>query len=257
MNDYENLKLCGIQLDIAWENPEQNFKNIESILKEEIGADLVVLPETFSTGFSIKRSLAQKMQGKTIEWMINTAKKFETALMGSVIIEENNQVFNRMILVEKDGKTQHYDKWHLFNYGSEGKHFTSGNEIKIFDLNGWKIKPIICYDLRFPVTIRNVENYDLLVCVANWPDTRIEAWNTLLKARAIENQAYVMGVNRVGTDGSKLNYCGNSAIIDPMGKNIEIEKKGTVFYAEIEKEKIQKIRKSFPFLADRDQFHLE
>ena len=255
MNDYLNLKVCAVQLDIVWENPEQNMQNIESTLKEE-EADLFVLPETFSTGFSIKRELAETMQGKIVQWMVDSAKKFQIAIIGSVIIEENGQIFNRMILVEKGGNIQYYNKWHLFNYGSEGKHFTSGNEIKIFDLYGWKIKPIICYDLRFPVTIRNTEDYDLLVCVANWPDTRIDAWNTLLKARAIENQAYVIGVNRVGSDGSKLNYCGNSSIIDPMGKNIQIEKKENIFYAEIKKETISKIRKSFPFLVDRDHFNL-
>lgn len=256
MSKVNPLKVFCIQYNIVWENPEENRQAIEKLLFKNEGFNLYVLPETFSTGFTIKEDFAETMSGNTLGWIKKTAQKIEAAIMGSLIIEENGRFYNRMILVEKDGTIQFYNKFHLFNYGSEGKCFTAGEQVEIFDLMGWKIKPIICYDLRFPVAIRNVEDYDLLICVANWPHTRIEAWDTLLKARAIENQCYVVGVNRVGKDGNGLTYCGNSAIIDPMGVVISLEKETNLFYANLNKEVINETRKKFPFLKDRDLFHI-
>ena len=242
------------QYDIAWENPEMNRNVLTKKMENASGSDLFVLPETFNTGFSIKKELAETMHGKTIGWMKSLAKKLNAAIMGSLIIEENSHFYNRMVLVEESGGIQFYDKYHLFNYGSEGKYFTAGREVVIFNFNGFKIKPIICYDVRFPVTARNAEDYDLMICVANWPETRIEAWDTLLKARSIENQSYVIGVNRIGEDGNKLRYCGHTQVFDPTGKRVDVKENENTICASIEKNEILNTRKNFPFLEDRDSF---
>ena len=249
------LNVIAIQYAIAWENAAENRSFLTEVITKAAPANLYVLPETFTTGFSIKKEVAETMDGPTVVWMQQMAHENDAAIMGSLIIEEDGNTYNRMVLVTPDKKIQTYDKLHLFNYGEEGKCFTPGKTSVIFEYLGWKIKPIICYDLRFPVAIRNVENYDLLICVANWPKTRVDAWDTLLKARAIENQCYVLGVNRIGRDGNGLEYPGHSNGYDPLGKTLgKFNNVQTSFNYKLDKSEIYSIRENFPFLKDRDAF---
>ena len=251
------LNCALIQTDIIWEDPEKNLAHFEIEILKLTNCDLIILPELFSTGFSMNITYAEPMDGNTVNWMLAVAKKHQTNLMGSVMILEGSKVYNRMVLAEANGNIQYYDKRHLFGMGNENKHFTRGTTTEIFDFKGWKIKPIICYDLRFPVTARNVEDYDVLICVANWPHTRIDAWDTLLKARAIENQCYVFGVNRVGVDASDLNYIGHSNVYNPMGvRLLEVSEETAVLNLTIDKKEIELVREQLPFLEDRDEFEL-
>jgi len=251
------LNVMAIQYAIAWENAAKNRSFLTEVITKKTKADLYVLPETFTTGFSIKNEIAETMEGSSLTWMQQIAMEKEVAIMGSLIIREKENTYNRMVFVTPNGKIQYYDKLHLFNYGDEGKCFTPGKESVIFEYLGWKIKPIICYDLRFPVAIRNVENYDLLVCVANWPKTRVEAWDTLLKARAIENQCYAIGVNRIGVDGNGLEYPGHSNAYDPLGKTLgNFSNKQNTFNFEMYKKEIQTVREKLPFLKDMDRFEI-
>ena len=253
-----NLNITYIQFPIVWEDAAKNREFLTNEIEKTVSTDLIVLPETFNTGFSIKESIAETMCGSTLEWMKEIAHKKEVAIMGSLIIKEKEHIYNRMVFVAPSGEIQTYDKLHLFNYGNEGKCFSAGKTTTIFEYKSWKIKPIICYDLRFPVAIRNVENYDVLVCVANWPEVRLEAWKTLLKARAIENQCYVVGVNRVGEDGNGYKYPGNSNVYDPLGKAL-----GYVYDIpstsrfNLSKKEISDVRDKFPFLSDRDSFTIQ
>lgn len=251
------LNTTYIQYTITWENPAVNREFLTEVISNAAPASIYVLPETFATGFSVKKEIAETMEGETVVWMQQMAHKKNAALMGSLIIEENGAVYNRMLFVAPNGEIQTYDKWHLFNYGDEGKCFTPGNSIVLFEYLGWKIKPIICYDLRFPVTIRNVEDYDILICVANWPKTRVDAWDTLLKARAIENQCYVIGVNRIGIDGNGLVYPGHSNVYDPLGKALgHFSEKETISSFSLEKNVVDQIREKLPFLKDMDSFKM-
>lgn len=249
------LNITYLQYAIEWESPAKNRKFLTEELSQAAPADLYILPETFVTGFSIKKEMAETMEGDTVIWMQQMAHKTNAAIMGSVIIKEEKAIYNRMLFVTPDGEIQIYDKWHLFNYGDEGKCFTAGKTSVIFEYLGWKIKPIICYDLRFPVTIRNVAHYDVLICVANWPKTRVDAWDTLLKARAIENQCYVVGVNRIGVDGNGLEYPGHSNVYDPLGKAMgHLSEKETISSFSLEKDVLTEVREKFPFLKDMDTF---
>ncbi len=246
-----------VQSTILWQQPESNLLKFEQQIEAITDTDLIILPELFNTGFCFDTHLAETMNGTTVQWMQKLAKKSNSALMGSIMILENDAVYNRMLLVATSGKIQYYDKLHLFAYGNEDKYFKKGDKTVVFELNGWRIKPIICYDLRFPVAARNTKNYDVLICVANWPHTRIEAWDTLLKARAIENQSYTIGVNRVGTDANNLTYIGHSNGYDPLGKPLlKTTSNETTQHLILEKETILSIRKKFPFLDDRDDFKL-
>ncbi|WP_010182017.1 nitrilase-related carbon-nitrogen hydrolase [Aquimarina agarilytica] len=247
-----------VQSPILWQQPESNLLKFEQEIETITNTDLIILPELFNTGFCFDTHLAETMDGTTVQWMQKMAKKSQSALMGSIMILDNDAVYNRMLLVAPSGEIQHYDKLHLFAYGNEDKYFKKGDKTVIFELNTWRIKPIICYDLRFPVSARNTEDYDALICVANWPHTRIEAWDTLLKARAIENQSYTIGVNRVGTDATNLTYIGHSNGYDPLGKPLlETSRNETMLHLILEKETILSIRKKFPFLNDRDEFILK
>ncbi len=250
------LKVVNIQYSIVWENAFKNRTILTQIIEEEAQADIYVLPETFSTGFSIKEEIAERMEGDTVVWMQKMAKQKQAAIVGSLIIKEHNNFYNRLLFVSPNGEIKKYDKQHLFNYGNEGKCFTAGKTTIVFEYLGWKIKPIICYDLRFPVAIRNTENYDLLLCIANWPSRRIEAWDALLKARAIENQVYVIAVNRIGVDGNKLEYSGHSNVYDPLGNALGVVHSNfSVTRFNLSKKEINVIREKFPFLEDRDQFN--
>ncbi|WBX76862.1 amidohydrolase [Tenacibaculum ovolyticum] len=254
----KTLKTALIQSDLVWENPNENLKYFEekiNSISEEI--HLIILPEMFTTGFTMNpQHVAENMNGKTIHWMIDTAKHKNCALTGSIIIKENNQFFNRLLFVHPCGKIEFYDKKHLFTLANEHKTFSSGNKRILINYKGWKISPLICYDLRFPAWARNIDNYDLLLYVASWPTSRINAWNTLLKARAIENMVYTIGVNRVGTDANGYEYNGNSVCYDALGSSLVKNDTGTeeVLIVHLNKKIQDTIRNKFRFLEDKDLF---
>jgi predicted amidohydrolase len=260
-----SLSFTLIQTNLHWENKEANLQ----MLEEKINAineptHVVVLPEMFTTGFSMKPEiLAEKMDGPTVEWMKKTAALKKIILTGSVIIEENGNYYNRLLWVLPNGELGYYNKRHLFAYGEEDQHYTGGNNRFITSVNGWRIQLLVCYDLRFPVWARQqfhqVEEfeYDVLVYVANWPERRNHAWKTLLQARAIENQCYVVGVNRVGTDGIGLNYSGDSLVADALGKPLyEKANQEDVFTISLDKKHLEEIREKLPFWKDADPFLL-
>ena len=212
----ETLSIMGIQADLAWENPIENIQNFETKINEfDKAVDIIVLPEMFTSGFTMQPNhVAESMNGTTVLWMQNIAKEKQLAITGSLVIKENGNYYNRLLFVHPSGKIDYYDKRHSFTLAGEHKAYNSGNKKIIIDYKGWKICPLICYDLRFPVWARNTESYDLLIYMANWPITRIKAWETLLKARAIENMCYTIGVNRIGIDANDYKYSGNSIIVD-------------------------------------------
>jgi predicted amidohydrolase len=254
------LKVAFIQPNTVWESPKQNRKNISnkfSEIKENV--DLLILPETFSTGFSMKpKDLAESMDGKTVLWMQQIAIEKNIAVTGSLIIEEENKYYNRLLFVFPDGSIQYYNKRHLFSLAGEDKVFTGGDKKLIIEYKDWKICAMICYDLRFPVWSRNTENFDVLIYVANWPKPRIFAWDTLLKARAIENMCYCIGVNRVGEDVNQNEYTGNSAVYDVLGNAISTIKTGKehLEVVTLDKKHIEYYRNKLNFLLDKDTFNL-
>lgn len=256
----EYLKIALIQSDLDWETPNSNrisfTEKIESIIED---VDLIVLPEMFTTGFTMNvKDVAETMTGETVLWMQHMASKKNASLTGSLIILEDNNYYNRLLFVEPSGKITYYNKRHAFTLVGENKVFTSGIEKIIIHYKGWKICPLICYDLRFPVWSRNTEVYDVLLYVANWPIPRISAWDALLKARAIENMSYSIGVNRVGTDGVGAVYNGSSAVYDVLGNKIsQIPLEKTyIEVVSLEKKHITKYRSKFKFLDDKDIFTL-
>ncbi len=255
-----NLKVALIQTDLVWENPEQNRLHFsEKIDALSEGVELIILPEMFSTGFSMNPSeVAETMDGKTIFWLKALAKEKNSAITGSLVIKQGNNYYNRLIFVFPNGEVKTYDKRHTFTLAGEDKVYTAGTKKLIIDYKGWKICPLICYDLRFPVWARNIENYDLLIYVANWPKPRINAWNTLLKARAIENMSYCIGVNRVGLDVNGYEYSGNSAVYDSLGAEISTIKTHeiTTEIITLNKDDLLKTRDKFRFLNDKDEFIL-
>lgn len=254
------MKVALVQSDISWENIPKNLAYLEKkIGLIEPETDLVVLPEMFSTGFTMNpEEVAETTNGQAVTWMLRMAKKYRTALTGSVIIKEEGNYYNRLFFVSPDGKIQSYNKRHLFTLAGEQHKYTKGKEKLIVDYKGWKICLLICYDLRFPVFSRNIENYDLLIYVASWPKKRIKAWDILLRARAIENMVYTIGVNRTGTDPSNLHYNGHSQAIDSLGEYVlEPQQKEEVFTIILDKEKQSEIRNRFGFLNDKDSFILE
>lgn len=254
------LKIASLQVDIVWENPEANIEKYTSMINSVSNdIDLIILPEMFSTGFSMKpSSCAETMDGKSVIWMQEIASQKQIAIMGTLAIKENDSFYNRMFFVYPDGKTLTNDKRHLFLYGGEHKVYKSGKKRLIIDYKGWKINPMICYDLRFPVWSRNDSTYDLLIYMANWPKPRIKAWDTLLKARAIENMCYAVAVNRIGTDGNKLEYAGHTQVIDALGNVISdsVENKEMIIESTLNKEKLIATRNKFQFLNDRDSFEI-
>ena len=254
------MKIALIQTDLIWENPSQNRNNFETKINSIASdVDLIVLPEMFSTGFSMHpEQLAESMQGETVTWLQHLAKAKNLALTGSLIIKENGNFYNRMVFVFPSGEMQYYDKRHLFSLAGENEVYLAGAKKQIVDYKGWKICLQICYDLRFPVFARNTEEYDLLIYVANWPTTRILAWDTLLKARAIENMCYTIGVNRIGEDGNDHPYPGHSQVIDFLGKNLtEPSGESTILTATLDKTEMLETRKKLGFLNDRDQFSIK
>jgi len=257
----KNLKITIIQSELHWENAEANRAMFsEKIQNIEGETDLIILPEMFTTGFSMNaEKLAEPNNGETLRWMIQEAQKNNCAITGSIIISEENNYYNRLFFVFPDGSFQKYDKKHTFTLAKENQTYSAGNERLIVEYKGWKICPLVCYDLRFPVWARNTEDYDVLMYVANWPKVRTLAWDTLLRARAIENMAYCIGVNRIGFDGNEHEYVGHSAIYDVLGKQISTTTYETEFTETIvlDKEHIESNRKHLQFLNDRDQFILK
>jgi omega-amidase len=253
----ENLKITIIQQDIYWEDKEKNLamfeKKIDGIKKGE--TDLIILPEMFLTGFSMNaQNLYEDMNGKTVEWLVKKSAEKKADITGSLIIKESGKFFNRLIWAKPDGSIFKYDKKHLFQMADEHKTFTKGEWRIIVESNGWKIMPFICYDLRFPFWCRNLSNeYDIAVFIASWPKARSSHWRILLAARAVENQCYVIGVNRVGKDGNDREYDGSSLIIDPLGKTLfDAKDKKSVHYQELFYEILEKYRKNFPAWMDAD-----
>ena len=252
----EILKIALIQGPIVWHNAERNRAYFEQKIKLTSQIDIFILPEMFTTGFTMKPSdVAEEMNGETVQWMLKIASEQNCAITGSVVIKENNQFYNRLIFVSEKGIIHQYDKRHLFSLAGEDHSYSSGNNKLIVDFRGWKICPLICYDLRFPCFARNLENYDLLIFVANWPKIRIKAWDILLPARAVENMSYVAGVNRIGTDENYHEYCGHSQVLDELGSYIN-EPNGTesILIANLSKSKLIASRSKFGFLNDMDEF---
>ncbi len=252
------LNISLIQADIVWEDKAANLSQYEQYIADiQEKREVVILPEMFSTGFSMNTyALGETMDGPTVQWMKDIAAKYRCILTGSLIIQEGEHYYNRLLWVQPDGVVGHYDKRHLFAYGDEHNHFTAGGKRLITSVKGFRICPMVCYDLRFPVWARNLgDAYDVLLYVANWPDKRSLAWKTLLQARAIENQCYVVGVNRVGTDIKGLNYSGDSSVFGPLGEMICQEtNKAIVQTVTLEKDVVTKTREQLPFLNDADKF---
>ncbi len=220
--------------------------------------DLIVLPEMFSSGFTMNpKAVAETMNGETIAWLQHLAKAKDCAITGSLVIEENGKYYNRLVFVYPNGELKTYDKRHLFTLAGEDKVYTAGKEKLIIEYKGFRICPLICYDLRFPVFARNVEDYDVLIYVANWPKPRINAWDILLKARAVENMSYAIGVNRIGMDENELEYVGHSQAVDFLGNYLlEAQETDGVFIVELDKEKLLETRSKLAFLKDKDSFKL-
>lgn len=263
------LKFTLIQAALHWEDKQTNLRILEKRINDlQVPTHVIVLPEMFSTGFSMKpEALAEKMDGTTVQWMKKTAATQKIILTGSVIIEEEGRYFNRLIWMLPNGQYGCYDKRHLFAYAGEDQRYTPGNKRFIASVNGWKINLQVCYDLRFPVwarqsfpspeSAREGLEYDVLIYVANWPERRNHAWKTLLTARAIENQCYVIGVNRIGHDGNDVYHSGDSMVIDPLGEILYHKAhEEDVFTVTLDKEKLEAVREKFPFWKDRDRFQL-
>ena len=255
----QDLKISLIQTKLFWEQKAENLSHIESHLnKVPNDTDLIILPEMFNTGFSMKpKELSETMNGETFKWLNITASRKNAIVIGSLIIEEDKKYYNRLIAMMPDGKFEFYNKRHLFRLAGEDKIYTGGNEKKYIVVKGWHIDLFICYDLRFPVWIRSNIDTHCLLFIANWPEKRKDAWISLLKARSIENQAYTIGVNRVGKDGNGFNHSGESSIYDPLGKCLEQRSdEECIILHTLKKEHILKTRESFQFYKDADNFKL-
>ncbi len=257
------LRFTLLQPDVLWENPTGNYAQYERMIAEEAARyplHIVLLPELFATGFSMNTALAQTMEDETVEWMRAVARRYRCILGGSVMIREEDRVYNRLVWMQPDGTFHFYDKRHRFAYGGEDQHFEAGDRRVIVQVMGWKICLQICYDLRFPVWSRNVPGdaqYDVLLYVASWPARRAHAWKTLLPARAIENQSYVIGLNRTGTDANGLEHSGDSVVLGPDGLPMwEAGSAPQVHSLLLDFQMLRDFRDQFPFLRDADGFSL-
>lgn len=259
----QDLRITLIQSNPVWHDIEKNLETLSGTLP--VGqSEVILLPETFTTGFTMASDqMAEKMNGRTHEWMKEQSKRTGAALGGSIIIEEDGWYYNRFLWVEPDGKTLFYDKRHLFRMADENKYYKEGESILVINYKGWNLRPLICYDLRFPVWSRNIvsnggHQYDALIYVASWPQPRLEAWDSLLKARAIENSAYTIGVSRVGKDGESIDYDGHSSVYGPRGEQLyfseSIESADTI---SISYTNLAKYRIKFPAHMDADTFDLK
>ncbi len=261
MQNLDDLKVTLVQSELHWEKPEANMDMFAKKLEAIRDTDFIFLPEMFTTGFTNNsENLAERMHGKTMQWMSALAASKNCPISGSVIIEEEGEYFNRLICMFPDGAFQYYDKRHLFALAGEDKYFSGGQEKLIIDHRGWKINFQICYDLRFPVWARRKSDqkhdYNVLVYVANWPIPRVQAWSTLLKARSIENMSYVIGVNRVGVDGNGIEYSGKSEVFDPLGNSLGSlpDSEDGIIDCVLKKPFLHKTREKFNFQNDADPF---
>ena len=254
------MKVTLVQTDLIWEDKVANLQHFDRIITAlDTPTDIIILPEMFTTGFSMQTELlAETSDGATLAQMQVWARTKNAAICGSIIAIENGNYYNRLLWVQPDGQIFHYDKRHLFGLATETKYFTSGTTKLIVNWRGWSICPLICYDVRFPVWSRNVENYDLLIYIASFPRPRIHAWKTLLLARAIENQCFTIGVNRIGEDGTGLSYSGDSCLVDYEGNLLFSESdKEAIETFSLDLEKQQDFRQKLPFLKDQDIFSLQ
>ncbi|MFL5787431.1 MAG: amidohydrolase [Flavisolibacter sp.] len=254
-----------IQTPLLWEDKEGNRQMLEQKINDlQQQTHVIVLPEMFTTGFSMRPEVfAETMDGPTVQWMKKIAESKKVIITGSIIVQENQHYYNRLIWMLPNGHIGYYNKRHLFAYGKEDQHYASGIQRLIASVNGWKINLMVCYDLRFPVWSRQQYNtdhgfeYDVLVYVANWPEKRSLAWKTLLQARAIENQCYVIGVNRIGKDGNDIYHSGDSMVIDPLGEMLYHKAHGDdIFTIKLDRQHLQSIRDKYPFLRDADDFEI-
>jgi predicted amidohydrolase len=254
------LNVSCIQTDLEWENVDSNLKHFSNKLELlSKDSEIVILPEMFTTGFSMNSvDLAEPMNGKTFTWMKEQSQKHNKIIIGSIIATENNKFYNRCITMFPNGEYYTYDKGHLFRMEKEHEDFTKGISKTIFKHKGWRICTMICYDLRFPVWSRNQDDYDLLIYIASWPESRREVWNTLIKARAIENQSYVIGVNRIGKDGEGISYFGDTVIINPKGQILKKAKDyaDEIINAELSLKDLEQFRDKFPVFLDADNFKI-
>jgi len=254
-----HLRVTLVQAELAWQEPAANRHRLAGHFRGLAGhTDLVVLPEMFSTGFTMDSStLAEDMNGPTVGWMREEAAALGCVITGSLIVREEGRCYNRLVWARPDGTLGYYDKRHLFRLAGEEQHFAAGMQRVVLEIKGWRVCPMICYDLRFPVWSRNRDDYDLLLYVANWPQRRALAWSALLKARAIENMCYVVGVNRIGKDGNGATYAGDSVALDFLGQPLSSEGGGDrVETAVLDLESLQSYRESFPAHLDADRFTL-
>ncbi len=256
-----DIRISAVQTNLIWENRDANLKMLENKIVALRGqTDIVVLPEMFTTGFSMNpATLSEPLEGRTMKWMKRVAAENRVVLTGSLMIEDEGTYFNRMIWMLPDGNYGEYNKRHLFGFAGEQSWFTPGEARFIASVNRWKIQLQICYDLRFPVWARHsspeAPEFDVLIYVANWPEKRSTAWKTLLQARAIENQCYVVGVNRVGKDGNDIYHSGDSMIIDPLGEVLQhAAHDETILTETLSYDTLQQCRHQFPFLRDGDAF---
>ncbi len=254
----QDLTLTLVQDTIRWQAPDANREHFETLIARAPASDLILLPEMFSTGFSMDSvQLAETMTGESIHWMTRMARESGAVVAGSLIIEEDGHYYNRLIWMRPDGSFAFYDKRHLFRMAEEHRHYKPGRERLLVNLNGWRICPLICYDLRFPVWSRNNSNFDLLLYVANWPEKRRQHWRKLLPARAIENLCYVAGLNRIGKDNNDITYSGDSVVISPQGEELlNAGSEAGLFTVQLSHEKLISYRETFPAHLDADHFSL-
>jgi predicted amidohydrolase len=261
----QDLNIAALQTDLFWEQPEKNLHKLDAqIATVSASADIIILPEMFTTGFSMNAStITEQNDTIALNWMKEKAATKNAAICGSLAVKENDKFYNRLYWINPDGSAFHYDKRHLFSLADETLNFEKGEELLIVSYKCWNICPLVCYDLRFPVWSRNtlekgLPKYDLLLYVANWPEKRIFAWQTLLMARAIENQSYVVGVNRVGNDGNDIAHSGDSMIIDPMGLVLQhATDEERILEAKLSAAHLNKVRSNLPFLNDADEFEIK
>lgn len=256
----QDINIALVQVNLAWEDKTANLAKFENIFRNELvsGTDIIVLPEMFTTGFTMEPlRIAERMNGHSMEWLSRWAAELNAAIVGSLVIEDNRKFWNRLVWMQPDGQYFTYDKRHTFTLAGENRHYGSGKTRLIVEYKDWVFMPVICYDLRFPVWLRNTEDYDCLVVVANWPEKRIMHWDKLLIARAIENQSYALAVNRVGDDINKTAHNGCTMAVDPMGREIvRVENEEKVLHVTLKRDEIEQIRQGMPFLHDRDNFEI-
>jgi len=255
----KKIQISLLQLDLLSKDVENNLNRISSFINKTSSPNIIFLPEMFNTSFCPSDvKLAESMHGNTVSWMKKQAANTKSAIAGTIMIREGNNIYNRFIFSDEFGNITYYDKRHLFSFGKEDKYLKSGDSLPIINYRGWKICPQICYDLRFPVFSRNIQGYDLLIYLANWPKERINVWDVLLKARSIENQCYTIGVNRIGKDISNNTYPGHSKIIDLYGIELAsaVNNSEEIIELELSLEHLHKKRSTMNFLKDRDRFKL-